>query len=119
MLKLFYTAVHHTFCRHVVQHVHSYAHGPLLCVPALCFLLKNTDLVCDVANAGQILIDEATFLLVKDSLSALGTVNEGGYDDQMLQELMQSQAIGKLQQQVACGACTRCDSKQLSVQYVH
>jgi hypothetical protein len=73
-----------------------------------CLYPAAADLVCDVANAGQILMDESTFLLVKDSLSALGTVNEGDYDDQMLQALMQSQAIGKLQQQVACGACTRC-----------
>ncbi|WIA30200.1 hypothetical protein OEZ86_000292, partial [Tetradesmus obliquus] len=69
---------------------------------------RAKDMVCDVANAGQILMDEPTFLLVKDSLSALGTVNEGGYDDAMLQQLMQSQAIGKLQQQVACGGvCAR------------
>eukprot|EP00882_Tetradesmus_deserticola_P006586 GHRQ01006933.1.p1 GENE.GHRQ01006933.1~~GHRQ01006933.1.p1 ORF type:complete len:343 (+),score=136.35 GHRQ01006933.1:148-1029(+) len=68
---------------------------------------RAKDLVCDVANAGQVLMDKATFLLIKDSLSVLGTVSEGGYDDQMLQALMHSQAIGQLQQQVACGACAR------------
>lgn len=60
------------------------------------------DLVSDVANGGQILIDEPTFLLVKDSLTVLGTVGESGYDDVLLQQLLQAKVVGKLQQQLAC-----------------
>jgi hypothetical protein len=64
--------------------------------------------VSDVANGGQVLIDEPTFLLVKDSLSLLGTVSEAGYDDRMLQRLNQAKVVGRLQQQVACAtACSR------------
>jgi hypothetical protein len=55
-----------------------------------------------------VLIDEPTFLLVKDSLSLLGTVSEAGYDDRMLQRLNQARVVGRLQQQVACAtACSR------------
>jgi hypothetical protein len=63
------------------------------------------ELVSDVANGGQVLIDEPTFLLVKDSLSLLGTVSEAGYDDRMLQRLNQARVVGRLQQQVACAGC--------------
>jgi hypothetical protein len=63
------------------------------------------ELVSDVANGGQVLIDEPTFLLVKDSLSLLGTVSEAGYDDRMLQRLTQARVVGRLQQQVACAGC--------------
>jgi hypothetical protein len=66
------------------------------------------ELVSDVANGGQVLIDEPTFLLVKDSLSLLGTVSEAGYDDRMLQRLNQARVVGRLQQLVACAtACSR------------
>lgn len=48
------------------------------------------------------LCDESTFLSIKDSLSVLGTVNEGGYDNDLLQSLMHAQVVGKLQRQMAC-----------------
>ncbi|KAF6263274.1 hypothetical protein COO60DRAFT_1671048 [Scenedesmus sp. NREL 46B-D3] len=66
---------------------------------------RAKELVSDVADGGQVLIDEPTFLLVKDSLSLLGTVSEAGYDDHMLQRLNQAKVVGRLQQQVACGGC--------------
>uniref|UniRef100_A0A383VLE1 Guanylate cyclase domain-containing protein n=1 Tax=Tetradesmus obliquus TaxID=3088 RepID=A0A383VLE1_TETOB len=69
---------------------------------------RAKELVSDVANGGQVLIDEPTFLLVKDSLSLLGTVSEAGYDDRLLQRLNQARVVGRLQQQVACAtACSR------------
>uniref|UniRef100_A0A383VNF8 Guanylate cyclase domain-containing protein n=1 Tax=Tetradesmus obliquus TaxID=3088 RepID=A0A383VNF8_TETOB len=66
---------------------------------------RAKELVSDVANGGQVLIDEPTFLLVKDSLSLLGTVSEAGYDDRLLQRLNQARVVGRLQQQVACVSC--------------
>lgn len=63
--------------------------------------------ISDVANAGQILIDEVTFLHIKDALSVLGTLHEGGYDDRMLSSLMKAQLVDKLQHQVACGRCIK------------
>lgn len=65
----------------------------------------------DVANGGQVLLDETTFLTVKDSLSVLGTVNESGYDDKMLQQLMHAQVVGKVKQKVGCAACARCGTR--------
>lgn len=74
---------------------------PLLC----CLLLLHTDYVSDVANGGQVLMDERTFKLVKHSLSALGTVDENGYNDKQLQQLMHAQVVAKMQ----CGTgCFRC-----------
>lgn len=60
-----------------------------------------------MANGGQILMDSRTFKLVKHSLSALGTVDENGYNDKQLQQLMQARVVAKLQRHVACGACCR------------
>jgi hypothetical protein len=55
-----------------------------------------------------VLLDEATFSLVKDSLAMLGTVNDGGYDDVLLQALMRGQVVEKMKRQVACAAlCVR------------
>lgn len=48
------------------------------------------------------LVDESTFVSIKDSLSVLGTVNEHGYDHELLQQLMHAQVVGKLQRQVGC-----------------
>jgi hypothetical protein len=75
------------------------------CAVYLRLLSAASELVSDVANGGQVLIDEPTFLLVKDSLSLLGTVSEAGYDDRMLQRLNQAKVVGRLQQQVACASC--------------
>jgi hypothetical protein len=61
--------------------------------------------VSDVANGGQILVDENTFKAIKDSLSVLGTVNDAGYDDRQLQQLLHSRVVHRLQQQMLCGAC--------------
>jgi hypothetical protein len=58
--------------------------------------------VSDVANGGQILLDEPTFLLIKDSLTVLGTVSDSGFDDSMLQQLLQAKVVGRLQEQLAC-----------------
>ncbi|WIA41730.1 hypothetical protein OEZ86_009073 [Tetradesmus obliquus] len=63
---------------------------------------RAKELVSDVANGGQILLDEPTFLLVKDSLTVLGTVNDAGFDDSMLQQLLQAKVVGRLQEQLAC-----------------
>lgn len=63
--------------------------------------------VSDVANAGQVLIDEPTFLQVKDSLSVLGTLNESGYDDKALSKLTHAQLVDKLHNQLVCGSCIR------------
>eukprot|EP00878_Enallax_costatus_P004317 GHUV01004548.1.p1 GENE.GHUV01004548.1~~GHUV01004548.1.p1 ORF type:complete len:1095 (+),score=312.31 GHUV01004548.1:392-3676(+) len=68
---------------------------------------KAKEYISDVANAGQVLIDEATFLQVKDSLSVLGTLNENGYDDRALTKLMHAQLVDKLHNQIACGSCIR------------
>jgi hypothetical protein len=71
-------------------------------------LLLLAELLSDVANGGQILLDEATFSLVKNSLAVLGTVNDSGYDDAMLQALMRGQVVEKMRRQVACAAlCVR------------
>jgi len=58
-----------------------------------------------VAAGGQVLMDETTFKIIKDSLSVLGTVNESGYDDSSLQQLKKQQVVGNLQRQVACDSC--------------
>jgi hypothetical protein len=79
--------------------------GSLLLQFLPVLLPAAAELVSDVANGGQVLIDEPTFLLVKDSLSLLGTVSEAGYDDRMLQRLNQARVVGRLQQQVACVGC--------------
>lgn len=76
---------------------------PLLLLP----LPAASELVSDVANGGQVLIDEPTFLLVKDSLSLLGTVSEAGYDDRLLQRLNQARVVGRLQQVACATACSR------------
>jgi hypothetical protein len=68
----------------------------------ICGLLLAAELVSDVANGGQILLDEPTFLLIKDSLTVLGTVNDAGFDDSMLQQLLQAKVVGRLQEQLAC-----------------
>jgi hypothetical protein len=68
-------------------------------MPAACCA---AELVSDVANGGQILLDEPTFLLIKDSLTVLGTVNDAGFDDSMLQQLLQAKVVGRLQEQLAC-----------------
>uniref|UniRef100_A0A383WDG8 Guanylate cyclase domain-containing protein n=1 Tax=Tetradesmus obliquus TaxID=3088 RepID=A0A383WDG8_TETOB len=69
---------------------------------------RAKELLSDVANGGQILLDEPTFSLVKDSLAVLGTVNDGGYDDALLQDLMRGQVVEKMKRQVACAAlCVR------------
>lgn len=70
-------------------------------------LLLPAECISDVANAGQVLIDEQTFLQIKDSLSVLGTLNESGYDDRMLNKLMHAQLVDKLQHQIACGRCVK------------
>lgn len=62
----------------------------------------------EVANGGQVLIDETTFSLIKDALSVLGTVSESGYDDDMLRQLTRAAMVGKLQRHVACQDCYRC-----------
>jgi hypothetical protein len=87
--------MHYTLPLHVAER--TCLPHPLPALPA--------ELVSDVANGGQVLIDEPTFLLVKDSLSLLGTVSEAGYDDRMLQRLNQARVVGRLQQQVACVRC--------------
>jgi hypothetical protein len=77
----------------------------LLALFLLCLL---AELLSDVANGGQVLLDEATFTQVKDSLAVLGTVNDGGYDDVLLQSLMRGQVVDKMKRQVACAAmCVR------------
>jgi hypothetical protein len=65
------------------------------------------ELVSEVANAGQVLMDEPTFRLVKDSLNMLGMVTESGYDDTALQSMLQSQMMSGIQRQVGCSSCTR------------
>ncbi len=65
-------------------------------------------IVSEVANGGQVLIDETTFSLIKDALSVLGTVSESGYDDDMLRQLTRAAMVGKLQRHVACQDCYRC-----------
>jgi hypothetical protein len=55
-----------------------------------------------------VLLDEPTFLAVKDCLSLLGTVTEAGVDDQMVQQLMQAQVVHKLQRHIACRSCAGC-----------
>jgi hypothetical protein len=62
----------------------------------------TAELVSDVASGGQILLDEPTFLLIKDSLTVLGTVNDAGFDDSMLQQLLHAKVVGRLQEQLAC-----------------
>ena len=70
--------------------------------------LASADFISDVANGGQVLIDERTFKLVKHSLSALGTVDENGYNEKQLQQMMQARVVARLQRHVACGAgCIR------------
>lgn len=76
-----------------------------MCVFDLCF---PADYVSDLANGGQILVDENTFKAIKDSLSVLGTVNEAGYDDRQLQQLLHSRVVNRLQQHMLCGACDCC-----------
>lgn len=73
----------------------------LLCL----FLCLSIDCVSEVANGGQILLDENTFRAIKDSLSVLGTVNEAGYDDRQLQQLLHTQVVNRLQHHVCCGSC--------------
>lgn len=73
-------------------------------LPTLLFC--GADLVSDVANGGQILMDENTFRLVKDCLSVLGTVTETGFDNKVVQQLMQAQVLGKHKWH-ACNACVR------------
>lgn len=75
------------------------------CVPAPASAACGADYVSDVANGGQILLDEHTFRAIKDSLSVLGTVNEGGYDDRQLQQLLHSRVVSRLQHHMLCGAC--------------
>jgi hypothetical protein len=65
------------------------------------------DDVSDVANGGQVLLDEHTFRLIKHSLSALGTVDENGYNDKQLQQLLHARVMARMQR-VACAAnCCR------------
>lgn len=47
-------------------------------------------------------MDERTFKLIKHSLSALGTVDENGYNDQQLQQLLQAHAVARLQKVACC-----------------
>jgi hypothetical protein len=61
--------------------------------------------VSEVANGGQVLMDENTFKAIKDSLSVLGTVNEAGYDDRQLQQLLHSRVVHRLQHHMLCGSC--------------
>jgi hypothetical protein len=83
------------------------------CEPAVCWQSPwhcssvgcVAELVSDVAAGGQVLMDETTFKIIKDSLSVLGTVNESGYDDSSLQQLKKQQVVGNLQRQVACHSC--------------
>jgi hypothetical protein len=76
--------------------------------PGLLQPLLHAELLSDVANGGQVLLDETTFSLVKDSLAVLGTVSDSGYDDAMLQALMRGQVVEKMRRQVACAAlCVR------------
>jgi len=75
---------------------------------ALYCCLVSAGYVSDVANGGQILIDDRTFRLIKHSLSALGTVDENGFNDKQLQQLLQAQVVARLQRHVACGVgCCR------------
>jgi hypothetical protein len=62
--------------------------------------------VSEAANGGQVLMDEATFKAIKDSLSVLGTVNENGYDDRQLQQLLHSRVVNRLQHHMCCGMCS-------------
>jgi len=48
----------------------SVCHGVVLFSP----VVLHAELVSDVAAGGQVLMDEATFKIIKDSLSVLGTV---------------------------------------------
>lgn len=57
----------------------------------------------DVANGGQVLLDEHTFRLIKHSLSALGTVDENGYNDKQLQQKLHAKVVARVQR-VACAA---------------
>jgi hypothetical protein len=68
---------------------------------SLLHLPLPAELLSDVAKGGQILLDEATFGVVKNSLVVLGTVNDSGYGDDMLQALMRGQVVEKMRRQVA------------------
>jgi hypothetical protein len=75
----------------------------LLCCCWQC--CNPADYVSDVANGGQVLIDERTFKLVKHSLSALGTVDENGYNDKQLQQRLQARAAARMQMACAVRCC--------------
>lgn len=70
-----------------------------------CSGVLIADYVSEVANGGQILMDENTFRAIKDSLSVLGTVNESGYDDRQLQQLLHNRVVNRLQHHMSCGTC--------------
>lgn len=81
------------------------SYRPCLCAVVLLVLCACADYVSDVANGGQILLDENTFKAIKDSLSVLGTVNEAGYDDRQLQQLLHTRVVNRLQHHILCGTC--------------
>lgn len=79
---------------------------PLLCFRGSCS--ADTDYVSEVANGGQVLLDEQTFKQIKHHLSTLGTVDENGYNHRQLQQRLHAEAVAKMRRRVACGTgCCR------------
>lgn len=59
--------------------------------------------VSEVANGGQVLLDEQTFKHIKHHLSTLGTVDENGYNHRQLQQRLHAEAVAKMRRRVTCG----------------
>lgn len=79
---------------------------PLLCLLGSCS--ADTDYVSEVANGGQVLLDEQTFRQIKHHLSTLGTVDENGYNHRQLQQRLHAEVVAKMRRRVAYGTgCCR------------
>jgi hypothetical protein len=61
----------------------------------------------DVANGGQILIDDLTFKQIQPSLAALGCVDGKGYNDKQLQRRLRHPVIDMMQCVACGGGCCR------------
>jgi hypothetical protein len=49
-------------------------------------------------------MDSATFKAVKHLLSSLGAVDENGYNDKQLQQLMQADTVNRLRRAACCSS---------------